>query len=566
MLLRTKALLVGCTLLLAACEPQPAEPAAPLSVTSFSFNLVDTTSTPLVGVNVAEMVDGSSLSLGQTSDAGSISVVDHETGQLTVTFAKEGYAPQVWTGDLQAPQAERIVMIQREAAQTIAAGEAADVEGKDGASVEVAADAFVGADGLPYTGPINVNITPVDIASDATEAAAFPGSFNAVLESGAEQPLITYGTVEYHFTDENGNELQLAEGQTATIEIPIYTLTHPDGSTIQVGDVISFWYLDEETGIWHEDGAGTVVASESSPTGLAQRGEVSHFTWWNCDVSPNPATVTIETTLPDFPDRAYRIEYSATPLNSRFSRRVDSESYTGSGLATYSSYIPENTLVRIGIKLYRYLDDQRISYVLVDSVSEEHYFAADDEYLLEYDFSGGDAVGEVFIPNISINLFSPSLLPIEPGSQLTLIPANRYNFKLAEVIGGVISTGNSAYILNITQGPEWLSEMLSIDELGTISLVGQVPEFENQSATISVMNLDGTEAASFTLELVSGVAITIDNPTESLELARDDSVSLSPISVSGGYPGYSVSLLPVSQASAAIVSVSEDDGNVFSIT
>jgi hypothetical protein len=170
-------------------------------------------------------------------------------------------------------------MIQREAAVVFDATEEADVDGKDGASVELPADAFVGVDGLPYTGLISVNVTPVDIASDATEAGAFPGSFNAVLESGAEQPLITYGTVEYHFTDENGNELQLAEGQTATIEIPIYIPTHPDGSIIEIGDEIPFWYLDEETGIWYEDGSGVVVASTSSPSGLGNFTPVHYYVY-----------------------------------------------------------------------------------------------------------------------------------------------------------------------------------------------------------------------------------------------------------------------------------------------
>ena len=50
-----------------------------------------------------------------------------------------------------------------------------------------------------------------------------------------------------------------------------------------VDDVIPLWSVDETTGLWIEEGAGTVVASADSPTGLALRAEVAHFSWWNAD-------------------------------------------------------------------------------------------------------------------------------------------------------------------------------------------------------------------------------------------------------------------------------------------
>ena len=555
MLLRTKALLVGCTLLLAACEPEPAEPAAPLSVTSFSFNLVDTSGAPLADVNVAEMVDGSAFLLGQTGDAGHISVVDHETGQLTVTFAKDGYAPQVWTGDLQAPQTERIVMIAREAAQTIPAGEAADVEGKDGASVEVAADAFVSADGLPYAGSINVTITPVDIASDATEAAAFPGSFNAVLESGAEQPLITYGTVEYHFTDESGNELQLAEGQAATIEIPVYTLTHPDGSTIQVGDVIPFWYLDEETGIWHEDGEGTVVASESSPTGLAQRGQVSHFTWWNCDVSPNPATVTIETTLPDVADREYRLDYRVVPMSSRYSSVTNSDIYLGGGIATFDSYIPEDTQVEIEVVLYKYADEQRTSYRSIARESISRFFAAGSETTITFDFSDSDSEDDAAQSDPVATLFDIDGSVLEDGADLGLVIGAQVNFAFAQVDGALVTDDEADHDLIISSGPDWLQDLLT--ERGAIdyALDGIVPEFSTQEVVFSLVNNEGQIVQSISLNLIAldALSAVVDN---SLIFVEKDGVAPVPsVSVAGGYPPYNISLVPVSDRSADLFSL-----------
>ena len=566
MLLRTKAMLLGCTLMLGACEPKPAEPATPLATTSFSFNIVDTAGVPISGVQVTEVVDSNEQLLGQTAEGGQLSVADHVTGNLTVTFAKSGYAPQVWTGDLQSPQSEGIVMIQREVAMVFDATVEADVDGKDGASVEVSAGAFIGVDGLPYTGLISVNITPVDVASDATEAGAFPGSFNAVLESGAEQPLITYGTVEYYFTDENGNELQLAEGQTATIEIPIYTPTHPDGSIVEIGDVIPFWYLDETTGIWHEDGSGTVVASESSPTGLAQRGEVTHFTWWNCDISPNPGTVTIETTLPDYDERTYRLEYKVTPLSSPYSARKDTQTYLGGGLATFEGYIPADTRVNIEVVLYRYLDDAQATYAVVARDGGTYFFAEGDELVLEYDFSDQDSPADVFEPNITINVFDPVGAEVAAGGSVFLIPNDHVNFAFAQVEGIVFSQYANLYELEIADGPQWLSGLLSMDFSGQIRMFGVVPEFDDVDVVFDLVDSNGVVAHTFTVQFVSGDELSISLVSDDIVLQTNTSVQFALPEIVGGYPEYTVSFLPNSNYLPPLVTTSGSMTEGFQIT
>ncbi|MBT8400925.1 MAG: hypothetical protein KJO98_10645, partial [Rhodothermia bacterium] len=85
-----------------------------------------------------------------------------------------------------------------------------------------------------------------------------------------------YGVVEFNL-EQDGRDVQLAPGRRASVEIPIYT-----GGT-QVGNEIALWSVDEDTGEWTQEGMGVVVASAASPTGLALRAEVSHFSWWNCD-------------------------------------------------------------------------------------------------------------------------------------------------------------------------------------------------------------------------------------------------------------------------------------------
>jgi len=62
--------------------------------------------------------------------------------------------------------------------------------------------------------------------------------------------------------------------------------------------VIPMWSLHPETGRWIEEGTGVIVPSESSPTGFVQRGEVSHFSWWNCDVAPRAPRPRFRCPLP----------------------------------------------------------------------------------------------------------------------------------------------------------------------------------------------------------------------------------------------------------------------------
>ena len=125
---------------------------------------------------------------------------------------------------------------------------------------------------------MQVAITPIDVAANAR---AFPGKFEGTRPSGQQGLIESYGTAEFILT-QDGSPVQLAPGRKATIEIPIYIAKNRDGSAVKEGDVFPLWSLNERTGTWIEEGSGRVVAA-ASPSGLALRGEVTHFSWWNHD-------------------------------------------------------------------------------------------------------------------------------------------------------------------------------------------------------------------------------------------------------------------------------------------
>lgn len=153
---------------------------------------------------------------------------------------------------------------------------------KDGATVDIPSSSLVDSNGDIVFGPVDLYITPLDI-SDAIEADAFPGSFSGVPTNQTEAELLySYGVVEYSFF-QNGEELQLLNGTQAEIELPIYASQHFFDVAISDGDTIPLWTLDESTGVWIQEGMGTVVANVYSPTGLALRASTTHFSWFNAD-------------------------------------------------------------------------------------------------------------------------------------------------------------------------------------------------------------------------------------------------------------------------------------------
>ena len=232
-----------------------------------------------------------------------------ETGQFVVSadadtervlvLRKTGYADQVVPVrflDGSAPL--NVVMIQRGVVQIVDADIGGVVVGSDGATVVVVPSMFVDASGESVTGDIEVIVTPLDVSNKAL-LAAFPGAFYGVSGEGSEINIIaTLGTTEFTFT-QNGQPLTVRPKSRVDIILPIYNSVNPGtGLEIVVNDSIALWSLNESTGIWEQEGEGTVIGSADSPTGLALAAGVSHFSWWNVDVSILPSGLEVQVNTP----------------------------------------------------------------------------------------------------------------------------------------------------------------------------------------------------------------------------------------------------------------------------
>ena len=272
---------------------------------SKSVAITAASATPPATVNVQGSIstlDGTPLSgvaatpFGATSGAstdasGKVSVSLPAGAPLVVKLSKDGFADQFVKVTMPTTAGADAyfdaVMRARDAALTLAdAAAGGSLNGRDGATITLPANALVDATGAAVTGSAKVAVTPVDVTQPG--AGGFPGAFDGIKPDGSTTPIVSFGTTEFVLSASDGRALQIAPGKTATIEVPLYATQKTDGTPLVAGDTTPLWSLDETTGIWVQEGTGTVIASTGSPSGLAMRATVSHFTWWNSDIGFDP--------------------------------------------------------------------------------------------------------------------------------------------------------------------------------------------------------------------------------------------------------------------------------------
>lgn len=162
-----------------------------------------------------------------------------------------------------------IMMIPATNTSTVASGAISTVSLPNGTKVKFDGS-FKDANGNAYNGNVNVAMFHLK-PSDQYLNELMPGSFLANNTDGNSRIMETYGMLHVQLTGASGQNLQIASGHTAEMTVAIdATQTSTAPATIPL------WSFNETTGIWQEEGSATKV-------GNAYVGNVSHFSWWNCD-------------------------------------------------------------------------------------------------------------------------------------------------------------------------------------------------------------------------------------------------------------------------------------------
>ncbi|MFK7807893.1 MAG: carboxypeptidase-like regulatory domain-containing protein [Saprospiraceae bacterium] len=140
-----------------------------------------------------------------------------------------------------------------------------------GASVTFDANSIRTEAGADYSGTVEVAMKWMDPALVAT-LDQMPGNLQGINAEVEERALATYGMIAVELQADNGEALNIAAGKTATISMPV-----PAELLGNAPATIPLWSYNEEHGLWVEESSATLQNG-------AYVGEVSHFSFWNCDV------------------------------------------------------------------------------------------------------------------------------------------------------------------------------------------------------------------------------------------------------------------------------------------
>lgn len=129
----------------------------------------------------------------------------------------------------------------------------------------------VKSSGAAYTGAVKVSMAWIDPTSKDL-FRKMPGDLRGTDASNNEVAMESYGMIGVELNSTSGDRLQIATGKKATLKFPL-----PSSIQGSAPATIALWSFDETTGLWKQEGTAT-------KSGSTYTAEVSHFSWWNCDI------------------------------------------------------------------------------------------------------------------------------------------------------------------------------------------------------------------------------------------------------------------------------------------
>lgn len=190
-----------------------------------------------------------------------------------VTAEQPGYFKAYRTFSATSGVNQVVIMLTRKTmAGTINAATGGDITLSNGTKISLPANSVSKASGGVYSGNINVYAAYIDPTSNNI-GKVVPGSFMADDKDERRVVLSSFGMLAVEIESTSAEKLQITAGSAATL---VATIPAPVLSSAPAG--ISLWHLDEQTGLWQEEGT-------AKKNGNAYVGQVKHFSYWNYDYS-----------------------------------------------------------------------------------------------------------------------------------------------------------------------------------------------------------------------------------------------------------------------------------------
>lgn len=301
------------------------ENSIPMPVTAtIQGNILDENAAPVAG---ARITVGNDVVFTDTRGYFRILNASLDRNNALVTAEKEGYFKAFRSFKATTGTNHVVIkLIQKTMTGTVDGATGGQVILSNGATVVLPAHGIVRPDGSTYDDEIYVYAAYIDPTSSSIDQEV-PGSFMANTQTDQRVTLSSYGIMAVELESPAGVPLKIKQGNTATLSLPI-----PSSLQNSAPATIPLWYVDENTGLWEEEGS-------ASRNGNTYTGTVKHFTFWNCDI-PVPA-VTLSLTVRNNDNQPMvhtRVRIKATSSNPYF---VSANGYTDS-LGQVSGLIPAN--------------------------------------------------------------------------------------------------------------------------------------------------------------------------------------------------------------------------------
>jgi hypothetical protein len=236
-------------------------------------------------------VNGATVQVGSSSTTTDkygyfyISNVEVVKNAAVVTVIKPGYFKGIKTFIATAGKGAffRIKLLPKTNAGSFDAAAGGTVTLTNGLSITIpAGGVVVAASSAAYTGQVNVAAQWINPTSNDLYRV-MPGDLRGLDSLGFMRVLTSYGMSAVELTGGAGELLQIAAGKKATVSFPI-----PAAMTASAPNSIPLWHFNETNGLWIQEG-------NAAKSGNSFIGQVSHFSFWNCDL-PN-ATVPLTFTV-----------------------------------------------------------------------------------------------------------------------------------------------------------------------------------------------------------------------------------------------------------------------------
>lgn len=447
---------------------------------------------------------------GAVVKAGAVSVTTDDYGYFiirnvsvvknaaVVTVSMPGYFKGIKT--YQAVEGKsvffRIKLIPKSIAGTINSSTGGNVTLSNGMIVSLPSNAVVVASSsAPYTGNINVDAHWID-PSAADLDQVMPGDLRGIDKNNALKLLTTFGMAAVELTGENGQLLQIAPGKKATLTFPV-----PAVANAVAPSTIPLWSFDEERGLWIEESVATKV-------GGSYVGEVSHFSFWNCDQPNDYIHFDCRVLNADGLPLSYvwvKLTVVADPWNSRYGY-TDSSGYVG-GL------VPSNEELKLEVY--------------------SNYSCGTPVYTQNFTTTTADmSLGDLIVPNTTLSQATVTgtvndcnNLPVTNGYLIMLSGNVPYRYELN-------SAGSYTFTKILCSGAE------------TVTLIGEDVNSGQQSTPLSYVLNNGNnnvpliQACGVTTDQffnysINGTSYNYSSPVDSFYMYVNPQVNPAQITISG---------------------------------